>query len=129
MPTPLQRSFASWLTRFDTICLAYGGVRDSKWGEHSFLIETPSYGQLRASVHASDYNGQKKRGFVQIYLMFATFDTGKIYDRLGGADFNGCSGKWNISLSGTELDRTRDMAIHELTRRLEFCGAKVKNES
>lgn len=125
MPTPLQASFQSWLTRFDTLCLAYGGVRDSKWGEHSFLIETPLYGQLRASVHESDYDGQKKRGLVSIYMRFS--DPLRAYHSIPApwGEFNKFSGKWNIHIVGPDLTQVRHMAIHELMRRLEFCGVKL----
>lgn len=116
--TPHQKSFAAWLKDFRQVCLDFGGVETEPL---RFEIAT-DLGKLFASVHESDYESQKRRGFVQIYLRFETHTGGKVYDTLGGRDFNGYSGKWNIHVSGS-TDRLQDVraeALRQLRESLEF---------
>lgn len=120
--TPHQKSFRKWLAGFRETCIALGGVADPH-EPLRFTFQTPEHGVLNASVHESDYESQKKRGFVEIFLAFETYDTGKVHDTLFGRDFNGYSGKWNITLSGGSLDATRALALRELEMRLDHVKA------
>ena len=78
-------------------------------------------GVIYVSVHESDFESQIKRGFVSIYLRFKTFSTGKVYDSLFARDFNGYSGKWNITISGDRgrISEIRRLALDELCKRLD----------
>lgn len=120
--TKHQKAFAQWLNDFKESCKAHGSIAAEDWQGCWFAVFKTPVGDLRASIHESDYDGQMKRGFVQIYLRFKDYDTGKCYDTLGGFDFNGYSGKWNITLSGgkEDVERTRQCALAEFERRLNF---------
>ncbi len=127
--TPNQKSFKDFIAGYINLCQAIGGVsvKDlDNW--HRFDFET-KIGKLSVTLIASEheYKAQSKRGFVSIYLRFdrnAPALTGKCYGLLGGKDFNGHSGKWNIHFSGnkTMLNESRQAALNELKNRIEYCN-------
>lgn len=123
--TPLQRKFQDWLKAFCGTCVAHGGTQVGFGCVEVFEFQT-NYGILSASVHESDYRGQKKFGIVSIYLRFRTHDTGRVNDTLFGRDFNGWSGKWNITQSCGDLDEARRLALRELATRLTHVGCVPK---
>jgi hypothetical protein len=92
------------------ICASVGGVKiGDEW-----RIESP-LGRVRVTV-------MDERVYPWVAVRFDTFSTGRVYDPLGGADFNGYSGKWNVH---TTVDRgtvheNREAVVRELKRRLDW---------
>lgn len=126
--SPHQKAFAAWTASFCALCQSHGG-EPFKDGCSGVCFKIPTdLGILRASIHDSDYDSQKKRGFVQIYLRFETYDTGKVNDTLFARDFNGYSGKWNITESGGDLKGVRDEALRELEMRLNHLRLNLKTK-
>jgi hypothetical protein len=124
--TKLQKAFETWLRDVQSIVVNNGGIPNER---HSYKWVVPTrFGDLLITIHDSDYDSQKKQGFVSIYMKFDVKDLSTIEKAIWG-DFNHFSGKWNIHSSGDKKDihLTRQLALDELERRLLFCRKVEKD--
>lgn len=80
---------------------------------------------MSALVMNSDYESQKKRGSVWVYMKFAHEVDAKAIEKELWGDFNHFSGKWNFYKCGepSDIQNTRSLALTELTRRFNHVKA------
>lgn len=120
--TRLQKAFRDWFTTVTQALKDAGAIPGNNPLGDGWDVET-KFGTLHVSYHETDYDSQKKRGLVSIYMRFEEPQLANKSEPALWGDLNRFSGKWNIHMSShpSEIDRTRRLAIEELKRRLNFC--------
>lgn len=130
--TKQQKAFSTFTAEFAALCRKYGGIFNEQLApsgpDTAFIIPTV-YGPLRASIHAPYYAGESRRGskIESVYLRFETKTGGKVYDSLFGKDFNGWSGKWNITFEAATTNDARMLCLAELETRLNRLAQEAKS--
>lgn len=107
---PKTLSKSSFSKAIASLVASIGGKLDPDYHREQYTVPT-----VRGQLVITPFDERDP----WIALRFTAFNGGKVYDKLGGVNFNGWSGKWNIGPHDT-----RQECLTELMRRLDFVRVK-----